>query len=133
MSLYDYFRRVFRDFRESLYKAEPCTVIWLSQGPVKADDFLTLIQEAPKKRSPLIWHQRFENIFEKSRLTKNINKAVFTLTDPYRFFSFRYWIRVPEDPTNCIPDGWLLCDGGRRNKGEIDNENRTHTYGRVSF
>lgn len=106
-------------------------VIWLSQGPVKADDFLTLIQEAPKKRSPLIWHQRFENIFEKSRLTKNINKAVFTLTDPYRFFSFRYWIRVPEDPTNYIPDGWLLCDGGRRNKGEIDNENRTHTYGRV--
>lgn len=70
-------------------------------------------------------------LFEKSRLTKNINKAVFTLTDPYRFFPFRYWIRVPEDPTNCIPDGWLLCDGGRRNKGEIDNENRLITYGRV--
>ena len=86
MSLYDYFRRVFRDFRESLYKAEPCPVIWLSQGPVKADDFLTLIQEAPEKRSPLIWHQRFENIFEKSRLTKNINKAVFTLTDPIGSF-----------------------------------------------
>ena len=54
MSLYDYFRRVFRDFRESLYKAEPCPVIWLSQGPVKADDFLTLIQEAPEKRLSLI-------------------------------------------------------------------------------
>lgn len=82
MSLYDYFRRVFRDFRESLYKAEPCPVIWLSQGPVKADDFLTLIQEAPKKRSPLIWHQRFENIFEKSRLTKKHQQGCFYIDGP---------------------------------------------------
>ena len=133
MSLYDSLRRAFKGLRESLSKAEPYPVICLPQGPVKAEDFLTLIREAPEVRSPLEWHQRFENIFEKSRLTKSINKAVFTLTDPDRFFSFRYWIRVPEAPTNCIPDGWLLCDGGRRNKGEIDNENRTHTYGRVSF
>jgi hypothetical protein len=123
---------VFKGLRESLSKVEPYPVIWLPQEPIKTDDLLTLIREAPEVRSPLEWHQRFENIFEKSRLTKSINKAVFTLTDPDRFFSFRYWIRVPEDPTNCFPEGYLLCDGGRRNKGEIDNENRLITYGRVS-
>lgn len=103
----------------------------LANGAEPSWDLLNLIRKAEPKPSLMIWQQRFKNLFEKSRLTREINKAVFKSTLPWWARSCRTWDGVPTNDQGCLPSGYMLCDGGYLNKGEIDNENRIKTYGRV--
>lgn len=68
-------------------------------------------------------------IFEKSRLTRNVNRAIWQATIPLYWQALHEWKGIPTNNENCAPPGYLY--DGYQNKGEIDNENRTHTYGRV--
>ena len=68
-------------------------------------------------------------LFEKSRLTRNVNRAIWQATIPLYWRRLHEWKGIPTNNENCAPPGYLY--DGYQNKGEIDNENRTHTYGRV--
>lgn len=82
-------------------------------------------QDAP--RWDFLWG--INGLFEKSRLTRSVNRAVWQVTLPLYFRVIHYWRGIPTNNENCLPPGYLY--DGYQNKGEIDNENRTHTYGRV--
>lgn len=69
-------------------------------------------------------------LFEKSRLTRNVNRAVWQATIPLYWRALHEWKGIPSNNENCVPPGYMYSGYGQ--KGEIDNENRTHTYGRIS-
>lgn len=68
-------------------------------------------------------------LFEKSRLTRNVNRAIWQATIPLYWRRLHEWKGIPTNNENCAPPGYIY--GGYGEKGEIDNENRTHTYGSV--
>lgn len=90
-----------------------------------------LLRNGRSPQDALHWDflRGFNGLFEKSRLTRSVNRAVWQVTLPLYFRVIHYWRGIPTNNENCLPPGYLY--DGYQNKGEIDNENRTHTYGRV--
>lgn len=90
-----------------------------------------LLRNGRSPQDALHWDflRGFNGLFEKSRLTRNVNRAVWLATIPPYWRAHHEWKGIPTNNENCMPPGCMY--GGYGEKGEIDNENRLITYGRV--